>query len=188
DRATRARPKPDIAQLHFRPMGLQGFERRLERLVEGTFAKAFRAGLEPVEIGRKIARALDTGRMIGVHGGWGVPNDAVGYLSADDMKRVSTYADVRPGGLADAARQYARDEGYHFLGPVTVALIEDDDLRTGQLEVVAEIVEGPTEHLGALVLPDGRRVQLGDQPAVIGRRPDCAGSRAGGPGSPPPPR
>ena len=41
-------------------MGLQGFERRLERLVEGTFAKAFRTGLEPVEIGRKIARGLDT--------------------------------------------------------------------------------------------------------------------------------
>src|SRR5262249_14321536 len=94
DRATRARPKPDIAQLHFRPMGLQGFERRLERLVEGTFAKAFRAGLEPVEIGRKIARALDTGRMIGVHGGWVVPNDAVVYLSADDLKRFSTYTDL----------------------------------------------------------------------------------------------
>ncbi|HEY3673035.1 MAG TPA: FhaA domain-containing protein, partial [Acidimicrobiia bacterium] len=32
-------------------MGLQGFERRLERLVEGTFNKAFRSGLQPVEIG-----------------------------------------------------------------------------------------------------------------------------------------
>ena len=159
-------------------MGLQRFERRLERLVEGTFAKAFRAGLEPVEIGRKIARALDAGRMIGVHGAWVVPNDVVAYLSADDMKRFSTYSDVLSRELADAARQYARDEGYHFLGPVTVALIEDDDLRSGQLEVVAEIVEGPADHLGALVLPDGRRVQLGDQPAVIGRLPDCAVSLA----------
>lgn len=159
-------------------MGLQRFERRLERLVEGTFAKAFRAGLEPVEIGRKIARALDTGRTIGVHGGWVVPNDVVVYLSADDMKRFSTYSDVLSRELADAARQYARDDGYHFLGPVTVALIEDHDLRTGQLEVVAEIVEGPADHLGSLVLPDGRRVQLEDQPAVIGRLPDCAVSLA----------
>jgi hypothetical protein len=155
-------------------MGLQGFERRLERLVEGTFAKAFRAGLEPVEVGRKIARALDTGRMIGVQGGWVVPNDIVVYLSPDDLKRFSTYSDVLSRELADAARQHARDEGYHFAGPVTVALIEDDDLRTGQLEVVAETVEGPAAHLGALVLPDGRRVQLGDEPAVIGRLPDCA--------------
>src|SRR5262245_63380016 len=149
-------------------MGLQKFERRLERLVEGTFAKAFRAGLEPVEIGRKIARALDSGRMIGVEGGWVVPNDVVVYLSSDDVKRFSRYSEVLSRELADAARQYARDEGYHFLGPVTVALIEDDDIRAGQLEVVAEIVEGPAEHLGALVLPDGRRVELGEQAAVIG--------------------
>jgi Protein of unknown function (DUF3662)/FHA domain len=155
-------------------MGLQGFERRLERLVEGTFAKAFRAGLEPVEIGRKIARALDTGRMIGVQGGWVVSNDIVVYLSPADLARFSSYSDVLSRELADAARQHARDEGYHFVGPVTVALIEDDDLRAGQLEVVAEIVEGPAVHLGALVLPDGRRVQLGDEPAVIGRLPDCA--------------
>jgi hypothetical protein len=159
-------------------MGLQRFERRLERLVEGTFAKAFRAGLEPVEIGRKIARALDQGRMIGVQGGWVVPNDVVVSLSSADLARFSTYSDVLSRELADAARQYARDEGYHFLGPVTVALVEDDDLRAGQLEVEAEIVEGPAEHLGALILPDGRRVQLGDQPAVIGRLPDCAVSLA----------
>jgi len=159
-------------------MGLQRFERRLERLVEGTFAKAFRAGLEPVEIGRKIARALDTGRMIGVHGGWVVPNDVVVSLSSDDLTRFSTYSEVLSRELADAARQYARDERYHFLGPVTVALVEDDDLRAGQLEVEAEIVEGASEHLGALVLPDGRRVQLRDQPAVIGRLPDCAVSLA----------
>jgi hypothetical protein len=107
-----------------------------------------------------------------------VPNDIVVSLSPDDMKRFSTYSDVLSRELADAARQYARDEGYQFLGPVTVALVEDDDLRAGQLEVEAEIMEGPSEHLGALVLPDGRRVQLGDQPAVIGRLPDCAVSLA----------
>jgi len=155
-------------------MGLQGFERRLERLVEGTFAKAFRAGLEPVEIGRKIARALDTGRMIGVRGGWVVPNDIVVYLSPDDLGRFSSYSEVLSRELADAAREHARDEGYQFLGPVTVALLEDDDLRTGQLEVVAEALEGPATHVGALVLPDGRRIQLGDEPAVIGRLPECA--------------
>src|SRR2546421_3122447 len=177
-----ARPKPDTSQLHFRPMGLQRFERRLERLVEGTFAKAFRAGLEPVEIGRKIARALDQGRMIGVQGGWVVPNDVVVSLSSADLTRFSTYSDVLSRELADAARQYARDEGYHFLGPVTVALVEDDDLRAGQLEVEAEIVEGPAEHLGALVLPDGRRGQLGDQPAGVRRPAGCAGSPAEGQG------
>lgn len=155
-------------------MGLQGFERRLERLVEGTFAKAFRTGLEPVEIGRKIARALDTARVIGVKGGWVVPNDIVVYLSAPDLERFSSYTDMLARELADAAREHARDEGYQFLGPVTVAILEDDDLRTGSLEVVAEIVEGQWIRVGALVMPDGRRLTLGDEAATIGRLPNCS--------------
>ena len=40
-------------------MGLQRFERRLERLVEGGFGKAFRSGLQPVEIGRRLVREFD---------------------------------------------------------------------------------------------------------------------------------
>jgi FHA domain/FhaA, N-terminal domain len=102
-----------------------------------------------------------------------VPNDIVVYLSPSDHERFANHTDVLQRELADAAREHARDEAYSFLGPVTVALIEDDELRTGQLEVVAEIVEGKATHLGALVLPDGRRVQLGDEPATIGRLPDC---------------
>ena len=49
-------------------MGIQGFERRLERLVEGTFNKAFRSGLQPVEIGHRVTRVLDDGRTLGVNG------------------------------------------------------------------------------------------------------------------------
>ena len=50
-------------------MGLQRFERRLERLVEGTFSKAFRSGgLQPVEIGRRVGREMDAGRTLGVRG------------------------------------------------------------------------------------------------------------------------
>ena len=49
-------------------MGLQAFERRLERLVEGAFTKAFRSGLQPLEIGRRLVKELDAGRTVGVHG------------------------------------------------------------------------------------------------------------------------
>ena len=33
-------------------MGIRDFERRLERTVEGAFARAFKSGLRPVELGR----------------------------------------------------------------------------------------------------------------------------------------
>ena len=37
-------------------MGLQQFEQRLERLIEGTVAKAFRGQLQPVELGKRLTR------------------------------------------------------------------------------------------------------------------------------------
>jgi hypothetical protein len=62
-------------------VGLQGFERRLERLVEGTFNKAFRSGLQPVEIGHRVARILDAGRTLGVSGRPVAPNNIGIYLA-----------------------------------------------------------------------------------------------------------
>ncbi|MGH9032485.1 MAG: FhaA domain-containing protein [Acidimicrobiia bacterium] len=155
-------------------MGLKGFERRLERLVEGTFSKAFRSGVEPVEIGRKIVRAVDAGRRLGVAGNPVVPNDIVVYLSPTDLDAFQSYADALCRDLADATRTHAKEEGYRFLGPVSVALASDDDLRTGDVDVVAAIAEGAGGRVGSLVLPDGGRVALGDEPAVIGRLPECA--------------
>ena len=55
-------------------MGLQQFERRLERLFEGVFAKAFRSGLEPVELGRRLVRQMDRDRRVGPSGRRVAPN------------------------------------------------------------------------------------------------------------------
>lgn len=155
-------------------MGLKGFEHRLERLVEGTFSKAFRSGVEPVEIGRKIVRAVDAGRTLGVSGRAVVPNDIVVYLSPTDLDQFQSYADVLARDLAEATRAHAKEEGYTFLGAVSVALAEDEALRTGDVDVVAEIAEGEGGRVGSLLLPDGARVPLGDEPAIIGRLPECA--------------
>jgi hypothetical protein len=155
-------------------VGLKGFEQRLERLVEGTFAKAFRSGVEPVEIGRKIVRAVDGGRTLGVSGREVAPNDVVVYLSPSDLEHFRSYVDVLARDLAEATRTHAKEEGYTFLGPVTVTLAEDEALRAGDVDVVAQIAEGEGGRVGSLVLPDGGRLALGEQPAVIGRLPDCA--------------
>jgi hypothetical protein len=49
-------------------MGLQRFERRLERFVEGAFARVFRSGLQPVEIGRRLTREMDLRRAVAPRG------------------------------------------------------------------------------------------------------------------------
>ena len=150
---------------------MQGFERRLEKLVEGTFGKAFRSGLEPVEVGRKVTRALDAERTMGVDGVPIAPNNIGVYLSHDDFDRFSAFADALARELAEVAREHARAEGYHFVGPVTVTLVDDDELRAGECDIAAEVHEGA--RVGSLVLPDGRRYSLGEKTVAIGRMSDC---------------
>jgi hypothetical protein len=153
-------------------MGLQRFERRLERLLEGAFGKAFRSGLQPVEIGRRVVREMDAGRTLGVRGTV-VPNRYEITLSAEDMERFAGFRDALVTELVEAAREHARDEDYHFEGPLEISLDVDENAKRGDLHVRTEIVAGASIP-GAIVLPDGTRVALSDEPITIGRLPDCA--------------
>lgn len=154
-------------------MGLQQFERRLERLVEGVFAKAFRGGLQPVELGRRLTREMDANRAVGVRG-LIVPNAFTFALAPADLERFSSFADALVRELADAAREHARREGYGFVGPVEVTLSPDAGLTPGLFLVSGALVEAPGGvAVGALVLADGRRVAIGESPVVIGRMGDC---------------
>jgi Protein of unknown function (DUF3662)/FHA domain len=154
-------------------MGLQRFERRLERLVEGGFGKAFRAGLQPVEIGRRLVRELDAGRTLGVRGTV-APNHFVVHVAEEDFARFEGFYDSLVTELGDTLRESARESNYRFVGPVEVAVVADPHAGLGSLGVEATIVAGEEGSNGALVLPDGRRIQLGEEPVTIGRLPDCA--------------
>ncbi|MEP6626186.1 MAG: DUF3662 and FHA domain-containing protein [Acidimicrobiia bacterium] len=153
-------------------MGVQGFERRLERLVEGAFGKAFRSGLQPVEVARRLLREMDSHRTLGVRGTV-VPNDFTIVLCTEDALRFDDYADVLETELATEAREHAHNEGYHFIGPVTVRLVEDPNLRKGDLEIEAALKEGDGGRVGALVLTDGQRIPLTEAIFSMGRLPDC---------------
>jgi hypothetical protein len=150
---------------------MDNFERRLEKLVEGTFNKTFRSGIEPVEIGRKVTRSLDAERRMGVDGVPVAPNNIGVYLAPDDFERISSFADALARELAELAREHARTERYHFVGPVTVTLVADEELRAGECDVASEIHEGAL--VGSLVLPDARRLPLGEKTLVLGRMSDC---------------
>ena len=82
-------------------MGLQRFERRLERLVEGAFGKAFRSGLQPVEIGRRLVREMDTGRTLGVRGTV-VPNQFTVRVAEADLERFDGFHEA----LVERARRH----------------------------------------------------------------------------------
>ena len=153
-------------------MGLHGFERRLEALVEGVFSRAFRSGLQPVEIGRRLAREMDDRRTVGVHG-LIAPNSYLVKLAPSDRERFEAFEPTLLRELADAARAHAREEGYGFLGQVIVAVETDDDLGAGQCTVAGEIKADPDGRVGTLVTSEGRRIPVADRPIVIGRLSSC---------------
>ncbi len=155
-------------------MGLQQFEQRLERLVEGAFTKAFRGGVQPVEIARRITREMDLLRRLGVRGPI-APNVFTVSLSPEDGEQFESFADAMAHELADAAREHAREEGYTFVGPVEVTLMVDEAFAPGRFEVEAEVQEGSLDLPPAfLVMGDGRRIPIGAEPLVIGRLPECS--------------
>lgn len=154
-------------------MGLQDFERRLERLVEGVFAKAFRSGLNPVEIGRRLVREMDSRRQVGVRGTI-APNHFTVLVAPGDYQNLASFAHTLVSDLADYAREHAREEKYAFVGPVQVSLEQDGRYGRGEFHVIAELQEqtggGP---VGSVVTSDGSRVVIGDQSLSIGRDGDC---------------
>jgi len=154
-------------------MGLQSLERRLERMVEGVF-RGSRASIRPIELGRRLVREMDEQRSVDVKGRRVVPNDFTIELSPRDHDSFSDIVDVLQTELVEAAREYAREEGYHFMGPVRVQLTVNDGLRAGRFEVLAQLRQA-TGGVGAgsLVLPSGQRISLGDRPVSVGRLPEC---------------
>ena len=153
-------------------MGLQQFERRLERLVEGVFAKAFRGGLQPVELGRRLTREMDANRTVGVRGTI-APNRFVFALAGPDFERFQSFSDALVRELADAAREHARDDGYVFLGPVQVELECDESLTPGMFLVSGSVEEAAGGGaVGSLVFSDGSRIPVADEPVTIGRMAD----------------
>ena len=154
-------------------MGLTDFERRLERLVEGVFAKAFRSGLQPVELLRRLTREMDVRRSHGVRGVI-APNWFQFALSPADYEKFESFGDSLIRDLSDAAREHAKQEGYRFVGAVHVELERAEGVSTGTFLMAADVRESPGgAAVGTIVLPEGKRVSVGEDPVTIGRMPEC---------------
>src|SRR4029079_10218838 len=134
---------------------------------------ASRRGMWPLEIGRRLVREIDDNRSVDVRGRTVVPNQFSVQISADDNERFSGFHETLLRELCDAAREHARDEGYTFLGPVEVELVQDDRMHTGAFQIETRRREGAGgSGAGSLVLPTGERVVLGEQVISVGRMPE----------------
>ncbi len=120
---------------------LQRFERRLEGLIEGTFAKVFRGGVEPVEIAKALQREATDRKTVSATRVL-VPNSFTVELAPDDKKRLGPYAAPLGREFAAMVREHADEMRWVFVGPVSVELEEQPDLSTGVFRVRSAVVEG----------------------------------------------
>jgi hypothetical protein len=117
---------------------LDRFEQRLDRMVNGAFARAFKAEVQPVEIAAALQREMDDRAAVVSRGRTVVPNVFAVDLSPHDHDRLAVYAETLTEELAGMVREYAEEQRYTFLGGTTVELTRDETLDTGLFRVTSE--------------------------------------------------
>ncbi|HEX6682848.1 MAG TPA: DUF3662 and FHA domain-containing protein [Candidatus Limnocylindrales bacterium] len=118
---------------------LQRFEKRLEGLVEGAFAKVFKGVVHPVEILNAMQREAEAHKAILVGGRTLVPNRYVIDLSPYDHSRLAPYAAALAQELAQSQAEFIGEQAWTVYGDVIVEIERGDGLDTGMFRVSAEV-------------------------------------------------
>lgn len=117
---------------------LERFEDSLDRLVNGAFARAFKAEVQPVEIASALQREIGDRSAVIDRDRTVIPNVFHVELSEHDYRRLAVFKDALQTELATLVRDYGAEQRYTLLGPVEVNLGQDDELETGIFRVRSE--------------------------------------------------
>ena len=115
--------------------GLQRFEHKLEQVISGAFAKAFRSAVQPVEIAAALQRECDNNAQILSRERRMVPNDFHVELAQTDLDRLTPYDSTMVRDFTEQLEDHARQQGYQFPGPVRIEFEAAEDLSTGRFRI-----------------------------------------------------
>lgn len=115
---------------------LADVERLLERLFERTSARVFRTRLRPVQLERRIERAMELERVAGREKTL-VPDRFRVRLHPTDLAAMGETDGLEPlaGRLAEASLAFARAHGFQLLARPTVALVADPSIEAGSVAI-----------------------------------------------------
>jgi Protein of unknown function (DUF3662)/FHA domain len=133
----------------------RNIERRLEGMMEGFFAKVFRSGLQPVEVGRKIAREMDANRTISVNKVF-VANDFRVFMGPEDYERFTQMESGLVKELSELVIEQAKLNRWNLMGMPKIAFIEGERFGKGEFRVESSLTADPNQ----------------PAPAVMTREPD----------------
>ena len=119
---------------------LAAIERFFERLFERPTARLFRTHVQPVQIQRRIERAMESGRRA-MADRTVVPNRFVVHLHPDDLASLGETADSLAGSLADEALSFARAHRYSLVDRPRVDVVADPAVLRADIRVDAEVMQ-----------------------------------------------
>lgn len=122
---------------------LRSLESKIAGLVEGTFSRAFRSEVRPVEIARKLAREMEEHQSRSVSKVY-VPNEYAVYLSPQDRERFAGFERELRDELTGYLLEHARRERFALMSKPTIDFRTDERLRLGEFGIQARLVE-PSE-------------------------------------------
>ena len=156
---------------------LQRFEHKLEQMISGVFARAFRSAVQPVEIAAALQRECDNNAQVLSRQRRLVPNEFHVELSATDLERIGGLGAALEDDLIQQLQDHADAQGYVFTGPVTLTFEDADDLTTGRFRIRSKAAASvsdndprtPTRTSHAMLEINGTRHPLRPPGLVIGR-------------------
>jgi len=113
---------------------ISAVERFLERLFERPAARLFRSPLQPIQIQRRIERAMENERQL-VGGRTRVPDHYRVHLAPADIAALGDRAGQLAADLADEALAFARAHGYALDQAPTVEIALDRGVPAGEVRV-----------------------------------------------------
>ena len=123
---------------------LKSLESKIAGLVEGTFSRAFRSEVRPVEIARKLAREMEEHKSFSVSRTY-VPNEYRVFLSSRDHERFADYEEALATELAGYLLEHARSERLALLSRPVIEFVTDDRLGLGEFAIQTRVVQPAEE-------------------------------------------
>jgi hypothetical protein len=119
---------------------LARFERFMEQAVEGGLRRVFPTTLQPVQLAKAAARAMEDAQVSGISG-VEVPNSYRLRLAPGDLQRFGEYSSTLSSELVRYLVEYARERGMRPVSEPRVELVEDAKQRVGGVGVDARFVD-----------------------------------------------
>jgi len=151
---------------------LARFEQFMERAVEGSLRRVFPTSLQPVQVAKATARAMEEAQVIGLSGEE-VPNAYRVRLAPQDLARFAEYSATLSRELSRYLAEYADERGLRPVGEPRIELTEDTAVRPGSVRVEARFVDVEPARQAELedALEGTRRLRLAELAAAAAAPP-----------------